>query len=344
MLHQNSKNSKILLTTPDYPPKLGGLSTYSKSIERSLSRLGLEYDVLVWEGAASLKNFQVPHQYDFSLHIHFFGNHYLKSASKYHINFIHGSEILFTSPNLIKKWLKFALKPLFLRTLKNSRHNIFISEFTQEKLSSLGLKPNFSRDIVFHNCIDLQKANKNIQNYEDGPLRLISLARDVPHKNLNYCYEVAKHLAKVTFRNVELYISKSFPSTDLVKTVNISGVSDDERNELLANSHFNLLLSLDHSYRGFYEGFGLTVLEAASFGTPSIVSPYGGLPEACHHGKTGWVLPLSLKAFEKFFRELDAHTYKEVSFQSYTHALQSHNDEQYDRLLGLFFSGDLIEP
>lgn len=343
MLHQNSKNSRVLLTTPDYPPKLGGLSTFSKSIERSLSRLDIDYDVLVWDNLKKLKSCKLPHQYDTAFHIHFFGGHYLNSASHRRINFIHGSEILFTSPNPVKRMVKKLLKPIFLRNLEKADQNIFISEFSQDKLRGLGLKSNYARDIVFHNCIDLSYSKKSIQKLEEGPLRLISLARDVPHKNLNFCYEVAKHISKVTCRNVDLYISKSFPSSDLVKVIDISGVSDKERNEYLKEAHFNLLLSLDHSDRGFYEGFGLTVLEAASFGTPSIVSNFGGLPEACHHGKTGWVLPLNLRAFEKFFREVTSATYENVANNSYSHVHESHYEELYDRLLICLLQGSSLE-
>lgn len=333
MLFKNGQNSKILLTTPDFPPKLGGLSTFSQNIESSLKELGLDFDIFVWENLKELQEFSSSKLYEHAFHIHFFGHHYLKKISKSHVNFIHGSEILFTSPNLIKKIYKKLTKPFFLKTLMKASHNVFISDFTFNKLQSLGLKASYDRDIIFHNCINVEKSDRLIKDFDQGVFRFISVARDVPHENLESLLDIAKAVALETGKNIELYCSKELPSNELVKCIDISGVDDKERDELLSQAHFNLLLSLEHSDKGFYEGFGLTVLEAGRFATPSIVSPYGGLPEAVHHNHTGWVIEPNANGFKRFFKHLTKEGYKRVSNLAFDHTLSSHDRGLYNKLL-----------
>lgn len=59
------------------------------------------------------------------------------------------------------------------------------------------------------------------------------------------------------------------------------------------------------------EPLGNVVQEAKSQGTPSIVTPMGGLPETLSEGKTGWILESTgAKAIEKGLRELQGSTMK----------------------------------
>jgi glycosyltransferase involved in cell wall biosynthesis len=176
-------------------------------------------------------------------------------------------------------------------------------------------------------------AVKSISDFDDHLLKFVCLARDVPHKNLASLFELTKAVAKVTGKTIELYSPKDFPESEFVISKNISGINDTKRDELLKKSHFNLLLSLDHSQRGFYEGFGLTVLEAGKYATPSIVSPYGGLPEAVHNKKTGWVVSPDVNSFVSFFKKLDKETYERAAGEVYRHTLESHDESLYGALL-----------
>ncbi len=334
MLTNKGQNSRILLTTPDYPPRLGGLSTFTLLVEKALKNLGLPYDLYHWKDIQDLKSAQLTKKYQHGIHIHFMGSYYLNDFCEKHINFIHGSEILFTSPKWYKKLFKFLFKKFFLRKLQSCKYNICISEFTLKKLEFAGLSIDYSRDFVFHNCIDFQnKKELSLVSLSDPVLKFICVARDVPHKNLSGAFDLCLKAAQTTGKPVELYCPKAFPEHPLVKTISLDKLSDEERDSLYQACHFNLLLSLDHSYKGFYEGFGLTVLEAGRFGTPSIVSSHGGLPEACHHGKTGWVLPLNPKNFSRFFQNLTEEEYLRIAKQCYNHTLQSHHSGHYDELI-----------
>ena len=47
----------ILITTSDYPPKLGGLSTFTINIEKVFKDLNVEYELFHWKNSEDLKEF-----------------------------------------------------------------------------------------------------------------------------------------------------------------------------------------------------------------------------------------------------------------------------------------------
>ena len=333
MLLINSKNSEILLTSPDYPPKIGGLSTFTKSIENSLKRINLEYDLFVWEDIKTLKKTKkFQKKYRFIINVHFYVSFYLKDLGYQHINFIHGSEITMSSPNLLKNILKKLLKKNFYKALERSHFNIFISQATQNIIVDNGYKLNYSRDFIFPNCIELKNHFFYKKKFSDKTIKLICLARDVPHKNIEASLDCAEALAQVTKKDVILYVTKNLPSRPFVTCVNVSDVNNLERDKILAESHFNLLFSLDHSSKGFVEGFGLTVIEAGIMGTPSIVSCFGGLPESCHSNDTGWVVNPTKENFIKLFQQIDEESYSIKSKNCYDHNCNYHSSRNYDDL------------
>ena len=333
MLHSNSKNSKVLLTTPDYPPKLGGLSTFSRNIEFALKNLGIDYDLLVWNSKNAFKmKDELAHSYEWGLHIHYQGGMAVSGQCEKNINFLHGSEILFTSPNWIKKVVKKALKFRGLRYLEASFFNISISEFTQNKVNEKGLHADFGRDLIFHNCIDLSKSTFIEKSLDDEMINFICVARDVPHKNLSAARRLVEAYALHFNKKTQLFCTKDFSDSPLVSCINIHGKTNEELRVLYSRSHFNLLLSRDDSNKGFYEGFGLTVLEAGCWGTPSIVSSSGGLPEACHDGETGWVLK-SERNLKKFFSMINSASFNAASRAVFDNTHRSHGRELYEKLL-----------
>ena len=91
---------KVLLTTPDYLPKLGGLTTYTLQVEKALKKLDLHYELLVWNSLSDLKkktSDKKKGDYDYILNVHYQAGYFLKHIGAKQVNFIHGSEILFYS-------------------------------------------------------------------------------------------------------------------------------------------------------------------------------------------------------------------------------------------------------
>lgn len=328
--------SLILLTTSDYFPKLGGLSTFTQNIEMVLNDLKLDYKLFHWENYKDLQHFNEEElaQYSFIINIHPQFSWLIRSHQEKMINFIHGSEILMTSPSMIKRFYKKWMKHTYFERLGKSHLNIFISEATLKKASGEGYKANYARDLILHNCIDVKDAQfvkKDIKN----KLAFSCIVRNVAHKNLTGSLAFCELVAKVTGRDVELTVPReSHLSSSLISIKELKSATNEERDEAYRNAHYNLLLSEDHSRNGFYEGFGLTVLEAARFGTPSIVMNTGGLPEAVHCGETGWVIDeVSLAEVETIFTRENESRYNQMAIDCYGHTLKSHSLKEYSKLL-----------
>jgi len=318
--------AKVLITTSDYPPKLGGLSTYTLNVEKTLKALGVEFDTLVWNGLNDLKEkSKIPYKYKYGFHIHYLGGVYTSQLCERNINFCHGTELLFTSPNLLKKIFKKLIRPYYINYFRKSYLNIFISDFSLNVIKNQTLSIDYSRDIVFNNCIDTQNSRYIPKELDPNNVVFVCVGRDVPHKNLNYSYILCKELSKRLNWNITLYCTKDFEDNPLIKTINIKNINDSDLEKVYQSAHFNILPSLDHSHRGFFEGFGLTVLEAGKWGVPSVVSCYGGLPEACHNNETGLVIDPLKEDFDSFSMVLKKLNYGEISKNVFEHTHESHS-------------------
>jgi glycosyltransferase involved in cell wall biosynthesis len=332
----------ILLTTSDYYPKLGGLSTFTSNIETVLQNLGKEYEVFHWKNRLDIKNISTEKMQSYShiinIHPRFCWEHPFSHLKT--INFIHGSEILMTSPNIFKKFVKIIRRKKSFSKLEESFFNIFISEITFKKSISIGLSANYGRDIVLHNCIDIKEAEKIEKNISSDWV-MSCIVRNAQHKNLPGTIKFCEVLKKLTNKNIELIVPRGTKLTsNIIKITQLESDTIQCRNEAYKRSHFNLLLTLDNSKDGFYEGFGLTVLEAAIYGTPSLVLDSGGLPEAVHHKKTGWVLKnLDLESINDLILNMTNSNYKEMADNCYKHTISSHSLNEYTR----FFKNCVFE-
>lgn len=325
---------KVLVVTPDYPPKLGGLSTYAKDLVDVLGNIYSTVDVLVWHKYSDL-NIKNHQEYDYIFNVNYLSGYLGKWDCQKNINIIHGSEILFYSKNVIKRFYKKIFRSKIINYFEKSSKNIFVSNFTMSKLESFGFEVDYSRDIVFHNCINTKIGTFLEKTICKGSeIVFCCIARDVAHKNLKGAVEFVKLLAGVfTDYRFVLNINTDKYSSEEVQINDLTSLTDAQREEIYKNSHVNLLLSLDHSNLGYFEGFGLTCLEAAKYGTPSIVSSTGGLPENVHHCFNGLVLEAENKAkmiadVKDFFDN-----YKEFQIRTYMHVCMGHSLDTYEQYL-----------
>lgn len=319
----------IIITTPDYPPKLGGLSTFTKNIENQIRKFA-QVEIFVWQSLRDLKRFERKRDYDYAIHVHFmagvicnFGIHCRN------INFLHGSELVMTSPNFVKKMAKGFLKKRFYEYLEGSHFNFFISQFTQIFAQENGLKLDYARDYVFHNLIEI-KADHFVEFPLNHKIILCCIARDVPHKNIDGAVNWASAICESSGCEVELHINAKRATKDSrVKLIIHENLLDIEREKIYQNCHFNLLPSLNHSKRGFFEGFGLTVLEAGKYGTPSIVYAHqGGQEESVHHLESGFVIN-SDQDLIALFKGLSKESYIQMRLKTFQHIKENHNCEKY---------------
>ncbi|MFH0952041.1 MAG: glycosyltransferase family 4 protein [Patescibacteria group bacterium] len=126
---------------------------------------------------------------------------------------------------------------------------------------------------------------------------LISVGRLVARKNLAwFIYEAMPLLPQ----NVKLMIAGRGPEAETIKQAisqakldqrvfYLGWVSDDRRADLLAGG--DLFIMPNRKIAGDMEGFGIVVLEAASYGLPIIASRIEGLAEAVADNVMGKLLP-----------------------------------------------------
>lgn len=325
----------ILITTSDYFPQIGGLTSFTENIINVLKKMEIPFELFHWKNYGEIENYSEKNfsKYELIINIHPMFCWLKKSGHEKMINFIHGSEILMTSPNPIKKIVKHILRKSYFKNLEKAKYNFFISNFTKCKIESLGFNVDYSRDVVFHNCIDVSKSiEKKYSPSRD--LKLICIARNVPHKNIRGAINIAELLAMKTGRKTILTLSPEINlKSKLVEIKNLKDYSDEVRSDAYRNADFNLLMSEDHSHLGFFEGFGLTTMEAAVYGTPSIVSSNGGLPEAIHHGFNGIVLKeISESNLELIMPYLEEDQYIKMSSNSMAHVKNNHDLFLYRKL------------
>lgn len=330
----------VLLTTPEYPPnQLGGIATLSKTLVDALKAQGCNVTIFVWkkpqEVKQAIKNFQGN-----LIHAHYWPSLWLSSSDKKRsINIIHGAELLTYSKNPLIQFIKKLTKKYANRALEQAFANIFISQFSLDKAEQLGMKINYSRDILFPNRIDLTDVTMTKASLlkDSDEIKLCCFARDVPHKNIQGTIYFAELLADISKKKVSLRLGPGQYHSDKIN-INCEVVKDEQRDQIYQESHFNCIFSLDHSHIGNFEGFGLTPLEAAKYSTPSIGFLSGGLTESIHHQETGWILKsINRECVEKWYEE-DLLNYEEVAKNCFEHTVTNHRSSDYANLFAGLWS------
>ncbi len=196
---------------------------------------------------------------------------------------------------LLKKW-----------TLKNASQALTISEFTKKQTEK---KYNFKDDIIKFTYPIVPKTLlyinrdtdnnltidliKNKYNINQDTFIIISVARLVKRKGTEF---LIRAVSKIHDDNVKVFIIGNGPEKDsLMKLVNDLNLSNkifilgkvDNIIPYYLMAHVSVLSSYMLMDDGDFEGLGLVLLEAQSYGVPVIGSRSGGIPETFEDGVTG---------------------------------------------------------
>lgn len=356
---EGMKKLKITLTGPDFLPKVGGLSTYTETIKEALIAIGSEVEILPWASLQiknNLKHFEQQLSWaDWIINTHslfcYFIPDYHKKFSNKTINFIQGSELCFNSPNFFKALYKKIFKSKMLRPIEESVYNIFISQFTYQKILETGYRSDFSKDLFFYpplRSLD-SKAHNNSRNLindkynrmKDQGVSLIWPSRFAPHKNGHDVFVFCQLLSEISGLKVTLYLTTSYqskiPEGSSFKCFFID--RDISLVDAYKKSHFNLIFSKDLFSQGFFEGFGLTALEAAQFGTPTLATPWGGQKEAVHANFTGQIInQINREEAQKWWDTLSCQFYLDLSKNCFEHTHHFHQKNKLENFLALLLN------
>ena len=311
----------FLVSTRNFPPELGGMQNLMEGLSNSLLDHG---PVKVFAEA-----FNESDNYDQNSRLNIERVSGLKIFRKYRKanlvkDFITSNEIRASffdhwksieniEKNILKKAKSFCLihskeinHPLgsslnkrVLKALAKADHVIANSKFTKEFAVKLGVK---NVTVINPGCnypIPINEEAKNFAKniYEDASPKLITISRLDRRKS---------------HQNILMAIKNLLPKFPSLKYVSV-GDGDEKKNilklreELGLEKNVELLFKsteqekvalLDQSdifvmpsvvYKKSVEGFGITYIEAASYGKPSIGGIYGGEGDAIKSGQTGYL-------------------------------------------------------
>jgi glycosyltransferase involved in cell wall biosynthesis len=190
---------------------------------------------------------------------------------------------------------------LAIRVYRNCRY-VTVSEATRHELGTLGVDPG--RIVIVHNGTpDLPE----IDARRDQQPSLLALGRLVPHKRVEIALRALARLRpdfprlRLTIAGTgwwEAHLREYAQELGVTDHVHFAGfVSQEEKQRLLGRAWIALTPSLK-------EGWGLTIVEAAARGTPTVAfASAGGVAEALVDGKTG-LLASDEDHFVKLVQEL----------------------------------------
>lgn len=294
-----SSQNNILFITRKYPPIQGGMEQYSYHLYQSLISSGNKVHLL----ANTKGNTYLPF---FILRIMWT---LLFTNRRY--NYIHFGDALLSPFVLLYKWWSSAKWSVTVHgldiTYKNSIYQkivpyslgyfnslVAVSQHTKQEC----IKRNVHSQIeVIPNGI--QEMPATIKKPNNTIKQLFSIGRLVPRKGIaefvdsvgpqlppHYQYIIAGD--GVEKERINHIIDKH----QLQNTIRLVGkVSDEEKYEYLSKSDVFLMPNV--SIPGDMEGFGITLIEASSYGVPVVARNIEGIKDAVIEGKTGYLVDSS---------------------------------------------------
>ena len=176
---------------------------------------------------------------------------------------------------------------------------ICLSNFVRGKLIAAGCDP--AKIFVFKLGTDLSKFDFRERRVgSDGVIRLITVARLVEKKGLEYSIRAVANLVR-QFPNLDYTIvgdgylgrdlSLLIEQLNLRESVKLVGwKTEAEVRQLLSRSHIFVLASVLSS-DGDFEGQGVVLQEAQAMGLPVVCTNHNGFPDSIIDGETGFLVP-----------------------------------------------------
>ena len=192
-----------------------------------------------------------------------------------------------------------SLNKRILNVLNNVDHVISNSKYTKDLAINCGVNTNkikvINPGIYPAKEIDKKTLNEAENLLKNKKPRLITVSRLDKRKNHEKIIMALRNL-KQTYPNI-IYICIGYGDEEenikkLVKELNLEkqvlflkNISQDLKNALVAKSNLFVMPSIVH--KKSVEGFGISYIEAAQYGIPSIGGKDGGAPDAIKNKETG---------------------------------------------------------
>lgn len=317
---------RILVIAKAYPPIAGGVETYSEAIVRSYLRSGYQVTLLTqtrgargWrhidyeEGVVKCYNTGSGGQYKVCA---LFLYQLMSNINLSDYNFchattwrpaiallpwfkhikvvltIHGREVM-NYPPLIGYVMKYILK----------RATSVISVSKQTKiiaLDALGANPKGNWDYAFNGISypDRALGFDNTSRQHSNPVKILSFARHVPRKNIQGCIKALSYLHKHENIRFQYTIAGHGSMTEALKQyvkdcrldhcVKFLGyIEEREIPKLYMDNDIFLHPQINIGEGSDFEGFGLVIADAMSFGCAVVAGEAGGPKDFIAHKENG---------------------------------------------------------
>ena len=298
----------IKIITQNFPPRIGGIQNVMYSLAKNFSNLGFNVHVMPDHFYFEPQNFKITNFYfpkilrPFTKRIYL---SFLKSTDelvfcdtwksvksipqKYKniVVFAHGQEFLNKERNYFRI-AKSLSKAKFLISSSNYTLDLIKRSWDISNLKSTVIYPTYH--IKKFNHKKPRSQDKKIINFisicrverRKGLLESLRSLRVILDKGYQFSWDIIGDGPEL--KNLKNETAK----LKLTQHVQFHGKIKDNviKDDYLKNSDVFLMPSFQDKYS--VEGFGLSYIEAAKFGIPSIAGNSGGAPEATINKKTGW--------------------------------------------------------
>ena len=358
----------FLISTRNFPPEVGGMQNLIEGLSNALLDHG---PVKIFaDGHAEAKNYDQNSKLNIERvsGLKIFRKYRKANLVKNFMNlnqiraafFDHWKSIENIDLNLLKKTKSFclihskeinhaagsALHKRVLKALDKADFVVANSKFTKELAMKLGIK-----DVIVIN----PGCNYPIQINDSSK----QFARDIFGNSTPKLITISRLDGRKSHQNILMTVKNLLPKFPNLKYVSI-GDGDERKNleklktELGLENNVELIFNsteqekvglLEQSdvfvmpsvvYKKSVEGFGITYIEAASYGKPSIGGVYGGEGDAIKSGKTGYLCNGNdLNAiYESLIKILTNEKYKELG----ANALEFSKDFSWDKIIKKYIS------
>ena len=296
---------KIYIITQNFPPSIGGIQTVMYSIAKDLSSMGNEVFVFPDHRFKEVDSFKVKNIISPKFFRHYIKKFLLsingqeesiiicdtwksvKAVPKKFKNivlFAHGQEFLKLKNK--KRILSSLLRAKLLITSSKYTYDLIINNWTIPHLNLNVLYPTYHIKKLLFKKNSFNKITKFISicriEKRKGLLQSLISLKKIELKGHDFVWDIigdGPQLDELKQKCFDLNLEKKVSFHGRVK-------SDKIKNNFLKNSDIFLMPTFQDQYS--IEGFGLTYIEAARFGIPSIAGVSGGSSEAVINRKTGW--------------------------------------------------------
>ena len=202
----------------------------------------------------------------------------------------HGNELLYANKNKEKK---------VSIILKKTTAIVSNSDYTANLVKKIIGSSNKIK-VVYPGANDLKTIKPDTSFKIEGYPILLTLSRLEKRKGHIDILKAVKKL-KEKFPNIKYIIAGKGKEYSVLKnfvedfkiTSNVSfigNVNEGQKKHLFQNVTLMVMPTIDERKNKSIEGFGISYMEAAFYGIPSIASKVGGTPEAVLHQKTGIII------------------------------------------------------